>query len=250
MNLLGYVDRQQPVAIKIDRVFFAAGQNHLAEFGPDAPLIGNGRRDKCSQTALSDRKVALIDDLRTGLRRLVHGQRTTRDKFPGILRTDAGSGHHEPGGIDLRALAERHTGLVHEYNLAVGRDFPRNLRRIGTDHLVQRDCLGGGLVEGHGMLGADIETLPVNRAALCALSDGRILGVRVGDCNRAAHNHSTLRAGIGRRRSGCGIAHTHGCRQHHQGCSLQGGRAQKSPAIATNPADQTHTRGAVSFGSH
>ena len=101
MNLLGHVDRQQSVAVKIDRVLFGASQYHFAEFGLDDPLIRNGWRDERGETAFGDCERALVDDLRPRLRRLIHNERTAGNEFPGVFCTDAGCGHHQSSGIDL-----------------------------------------------------------------------------------------------------------------------------------------------------
>ena len=222
-----------------------AGQDDGAHARLDGARIGHLGRHQRRQPALADRDLATVLDpgARTG--------RLIEHHLPGheVAVADPGGGHHQPGGIDLRALMEQHPRLIDDHHLAIGLDAPGDFRRIGSHHPVQRHRRGRGLAEIHRLRAADIEALPVHRRALAGLGDrGRGLGLR--DARLSAHDHAPrglrigrqLRArGVGRRRRG-----QHGQRHRLQGRGLQ----QSMPAEPVGETDAGESPGTSDRAIH
>ena len=66
------------------------------------------------------------------------------------------------------------------HHLPVGVDLAGDLRRVPPGHAVQRHGGGAGLLEGDGLVAADVEALPVHRRAVAGLvDDGGMVGAVV-----------------------------------------------------------------------
>ena len=75
-HLIGHIERQQPVAIQIERRGLRTGQHHMAELRGDRAGVGHLRRHQRGEARLLDGDGAVVArPRRSGLRRLVEHHR-------------------------------------------------------------------------------------------------------------------------------------------------------------------------------
>ncbi len=226
-DLLGDVDRHQPVAVQVERVGLGAAQDDGAELGADHARVAHLRRHQGGQSALLDGDGAAVDDPRVRVGGLVEDHLAGHE----VAVADARRRDDEAGRVHLRALVEHQARLVHHHQLAVRLDLAGDFRGVRADHAVQRHGARRGLLELHGLLAADIEALPVHCGALAGLVHRRRRR-GLADAGLSGHHLPAGGLRIGRRLC-CGRTRRQRCRrqrQHGDRMQRRGGAQAISPA--------------------
>ena len=183
---------QQARAVKAQGGGAAGAQGNRAQACRNAALVAHLPAQQGDIAAIGRAQRAFIDDLA----RAIAAERVLRAAQAGVV--DVERRGDQAAHIDLCAAAEQHAVRVDQVHLAVRVDAPQDLRAVVVEDAVDCQRAGRGLDEVDGFIGADVETVPVQRRLLARLPDGGAVAL-LADAGRACH-HLPAR-GSGQRRS-------------------------------------------------
>jgi hypothetical protein len=182
----------QPVVGHIQRNGIATGQSNRPKLRDDHAGIGHIRAEQGYKAPLA-----------SGEHALVHNRLIAR-AYKGVFTSlEIGVGDslrrcNQAAHIDLGAFAKQNTVRIDHEHTAIGRQPAQNSGCPTANDAVQCHRFCRRLLEGYGLIGADIEALPVNNRALASLADGDHALARR-DARRACSDAATGRQGIGHR---------------------------------------------------
>ena len=185
-------ERDQPVAVEIEREGIAGRQAHGAERRRDGAGIAHARRHQGREAARGGGDVSQIDD---------GGVRQARNVEVVLARhevfiADVVGGGEEAGRVDARMGPEQNAVAIDDEDAAVGRQGAVEERRpLPADHAVERGRGAVGLIEGGGLAAADIEGLPIDDGVLAGLVDGDCGGALALDGGAAPHYGTAIGTG-------------------------------------------------------
>ena len=220
--------RHQAAVVQLQGDLVRRRQHGLARRRGDGAAVLDLAAGQHDVAARRGHQVALVDDLGVG-----------------AAAAQVVAARHEVGGaeilgggqqarhVHLRILAEQDTVGVQDDDLAVGLQASQDLRAAGPHHPVQRHRVAVGLDEAHGVLRANVETLPLGDQLLRLLLDGHLVAGRA-DAALAGNDLAADRqVGVGQRQSG----------QRDQGeCGQQ--RTQRQHARAAGARARSRAAGA------
>ena len=183
---------QQARAVKTQGGGATGAQGNRAQACRNVALIAHLPAQQGNIAAIVCAQRAFIDDLA----RAIAAERVPCTAQAGVV--DVERGRHQAAHIDLRAAAEQHAVRIDQVHLAVRVDAPQDLRAVVVEDAVDGQRAGRGLDEVDGFIGADVETVPVQRRLLARLQDGSAVAL-LADAGRACH-HLPAR-GSGQRRA-------------------------------------------------
>ena len=194
-DLVADRERDQLVAVHVEREAVAGGERHRAERGGDGPGVAHARRDQRGKAAARRRDRSPVDDRR------IRPARNVEIVPPGheVGVLDVVGGGEEARGVHHAAGAEQDAVAVDDEDAAVGGQRAHDLRRAeAAGHAVERDRRAARLVEAHALVGADVERVPVDDRAAGRLVDDHRRAALALDGGGAADHRPAF--GTGRRR--------------------------------------------------
>ncbi len=183
LDAVAHLERQQAVAMQVQRKGGATGQHHLAQLGGDHPVVAHRLAGQHRIATLHGVDLPLVDQRRTRLGRPRELVAARQEVFVG----DALRGAQEALRRDLPALAHEHAIGVEQPDLAVGQQRAVDQRGLLAGHTVECDGRSVGLDELHRLPRADRELAPVDDGLVRLLGDGGDAGA-VLDAGTAGHH--------------------------------------------------------------
>jgi len=170
-DLVADGERDQLVAVEVEREAVARHQRHGAERRRDGAGVAHAGRDQRGKAAARGGDPPLIDDRGIGPARDVEIIPAGHE----VRVSDVVGGGEEARRVHHGVGAEQDAVAIDDEHAAVRRQRAEDLRRPEpAGHAVEHDRRGAGLIEAHALVDADIERIPVdNRAAARLVDDHR-----------------------------------------------------------------------------
>ncbi len=191
-------ERDQLVAVHVEREAVARRQRDRAERGGNGAGIADTRRDQRSKSAAGGGDPSLVDD--RGIRPARDVEIVPAGHEVGV--PDVVGGGEEAGGVHHAAGAEQDAVAVDEEDPPVGGQRAHDLGRpLAAGDAVEHDRRARGLIEAHALVGADVERIPVDDRAAARLVDDHRRGALALDGRGAADHRPASGLGRGRARA-------------------------------------------------
>ncbi len=229
-------ERQQTVAVKIDRKSLRRSQRNPPKIGRDHPLIAHMRSNEGRKSRIPDADRPVVDDRGAGPSTPLEAQNVRTRHEP--RRIQIMDRRDKPARVDAGIRPEHDPVPVHENNRAIGLQRPENRGRVPARHPVGRHGRRRRLHEAGGLSRPDRKAPPVNHRTVRSLRHSHDSTVRP-DRSRTRNDVSIeriARYGLDKTarqdssENECAQAAAQSARSEKAACSRQAARAGNAKA--------------------